>query len=204
MADFSTHVIESLGYLGILLLMFLENVFPPIPSELIMPAAGFAASRGQLSLPGVILAGTAGSVLGAIPLYYLGHLVGQPRLTRWTARHGHYLALSPNDLTHANEWFNQHRSKAVLLCRLIPGVRSLISIPAGINQMNLPQFLLYTAIGSAAWTTALALAGKLLEANYTKVQKVVDPLTYLVLGLIVTTFVVRAIRLKRQQSRTSA
>ncbi|MEZ0266113.1 MAG: DedA family protein, partial [Phycisphaerae bacterium] len=165
MGEWATSLIDSMGYVGIVFLMFLENVFPPIPSEVIMPAAGFTAARGQLNLYGVIAAGALGSVLGAIPLYYLGYFIGESRLKRWAARHGHWLAVSEEDVGKADAWFNKHCGKAVLIGRLVPGIRSLISIPAGVNRMSLPTFLLYTAIGSTVWSAVLAVLGKLLEAK---------------------------------------
>src|SRR5688572_6141066 len=116
MTDWVTSFVESFGAWGVLVLMFLENVVPPVPSELIMPLAGFHASRGRMSFWAAIAAGTAGSVLGAIPLYYLGVLVGHDRLRRWVTRHGHWLALSPNDLDAADTWFNRHCAAAVFLC----------------------------------------------------------------------------------------
>ncbi|HYE19798.1 MAG TPA: DedA family protein [Tepidisphaeraceae bacterium] len=204
MGEWATSMINSMGYVGIVFLMFLENVFPPIPSEVIMPAAGFTAARGQLNLYGVIAAGALGSVLGAIPLYYLGYFIGEARLKRWAARHGHWLAVSEEDVGKADAWFNKHRGKAVLIGRLVPGIRSLISIPAGVNRMSLPTFLLYTAIGSTAWSAVLAVLGKLLEAKYDRVQKWVDPITYAVLGIMVVSLVVRAVRIKRRAKQKEA
>jgi membrane protein DedA with SNARE-associated domain len=125
---------ETLGYAGVAFLMFLENVFPPIPSELIMPLAGFSAARGEMTLWGVIVAGSVGSVLGQYPLYYLGRAVGPERLHRWADRHGKWLTVSGKDIEKAREWLNRRGPIAVLLCRLVPGVRSLISIPRGDEQ----------------------------------------------------------------------
>src|SRR5688500_6903492 len=139
MTQWVTSAVDSFGAWGVLVLMFLENVFPPIPSELIMPLAGFQASRGSMTFWGVVAAGTAGSVLGALPLYYLGRVVGRERLRQWVERHGHWLALSPKDLDSADGWFARHCGAAVFLCRLVPGVRSLISIPAGLHCMPLPR-----------------------------------------------------------------
>ena len=198
MNDWVTNAVESMGYWGVVLLMFLENVFPPIPSELIMPLAGFEAARGDLTLWGVILAGTAGSVLGALPLYYLGRAVGEERLKRWACRHGHWLAVSAEDLDRVKQWFDHRGKAAVLLCRLVPGIRSLVSIPAGVHRMALVPFLLYTALGTAIWSGALAYVGSLLGQNYRRVEQWMGPATYVVLGGIVVAFVVRAIRLKRK------
>lgn len=192
-----TNLMNSMGYFAIVLLMFLENVFPPIPSELIMPLAGFTATQGKLSLVVVIIAGTLGSVLGALPLYYLGKVVGQERLVAWADKHGKWLALSGKDIAKSKEWFDKHGHKAVLLCRLVPGVRSLISIPAGIGQMNLAQFLLYSALGAGLWTAVLAFAGFKLGQNYDKVDQYLGPAAYVVLGAIAIAFVFRVVKQRR-------
>ncbi len=199
MFEWITHFMQSAGYLGVLFLMFLENVFPPIPSELIMPLAGYTAKRGGLSLLGVIVAGTLGSVLGSLPLYFAGKLVGEERIKNWADKYGVWLTVSREDIEKSKSWFERHGNKAVLLCRLVPGVRSLISLPAGISQMNLLQFLLYSAIGAGAWTAALAYLGFRLGANYRTVEKFMSPATYVVLGLVVLMFIVRVVQQKRAQ-----
>ena len=150
---------QQLGYLGIALLMFLDNVFPPIPSELIMPAAGFSASHGQLNIVGVIIAGSCGSILAAIVLYWIGRLLNEERLTTWLERHGKWLFLKPDDLKKANDWFNQHGRKIVFFGRMVPAIRSIISIPAGMSGMPFSLFLMYTSMGTIIWTSILGLAG---------------------------------------------
>ena len=205
MTDWFGRLVDSTGYAGVILLMFLENVLPPIPSELIMPLAGFLAGQGKLSLVGVIVAGTAGSVLGALPLYGLGRWLGQERLCRWSGRWGHWVAVSPDDIRKAAEWFGRHGGKAVLLCRLVPGVRSLVSIPAGTAKMPLAPFLAYTTLGTAVWTGALAWLGTVLGQNYTRVEKYLGPATYLILAGVLIAFVVRAFKMKRaRRGDTSA
>ena len=205
MTQWVTSAVDSFGAWGVLVLMFLENVLPPIPSELIMPMAGFHAARGRMTFWGVVAAGTAGSVLGALPLYYLGRVVGRERLRRWVERRGHWLALAPDDLDKADAWFNRHCGTAVLLCRLVPGVRSLISIPAGLNAMPMPKFLLYTTLGTAVWAGILAYAGKLLGENYAKVGEWLGPATKIVLALLVVAYLVRVVKLRRaRRSRRDA
>ena len=201
MTQWPGEFVESMGYGGIVLLMFAENVLPPIPSELIMPLAGFLAGQGKLNLAGVIVAGTAGSVLGAMPLYGLGWWLGQERLCRWSGRWGHWVAVSPDDIRRAAVWFARHGGKAVLLCRLIPGVRSLVSIPAGTARMPLVPFLTYTAAGTGAWTATLAWLGRALGQNYDRVQHYLGPVTYIVMAALVVAFVVRAVKLNRARSR---
>jgi membrane protein DedA with SNARE-associated domain len=148
MAGWVMRVIYSAGYPAIVLLMFVENIFPPIPSELIMPLAGYMVSRGQFSIVGVVAAGTVGSILGALPLYYLGRGLGEERLKRLADKHGRWLTVSRRDIERAKRWFDRHGWAAVVFCRLVPGVRSLISIPAGVDRMSLPVFLACTSAGS--------------------------------------------------------
>lgn len=199
MLIFITRIMRAAGYPGIVALMFLENVFPPIPSEVIMPLAGFMARRGDFGFIGIVAAGTVGSLLGALPLYYIGRRVGEERLTRWADRHGTWLALSGEDIRDARRWFDRHGRKAVLVGRLVPGVRSLISVPAGMHQMGIVAFLLWTTLGSAAWTATLAGAGYLLGSQYTKVEKVVGPASYVVLGAAVAAYAVRVIRIRQRR-----
>ena len=201
MTGWSTHVVESMGYGGVVFLMFLENVLPPIPSELIMPLAGFQAGQGKLRLSGVVAAGTVGSVLGALPLYGLGRWLGQERLCRWAGRWGHWAAVSPDDIRKSAEWFGCHGGKAVLVGRLVPGIRSLISVPAGAARMPLVPFLVYTAIGTAAWAGALAWLGKALGQNHGRVEKYIGPATYAVLGAILVAFIVRAVKVRGRRAR---
>ncbi|MFT5097147.1 MULTISPECIES: DedA family protein [Psychrobacter] len=168
-------IMAKFGYFGIVFAMFAENVFPPIPSEVIMPAAGFAASRGDLNLILVILAGTLGASLGALPLYYLGRIFDKERLIAVTEKYGKYVLVKPDDVASANEWFDKHGKTAVFFGRMVPGVRSLISIPAGMNNMPLLPFLALTALGSSIWTAALTLAGYYLGQNYEVIEGVLAP-----------------------------
>lgn len=126
LGEWILQVMSDLGYVGIILLMFLENVFPPIPSELIMPAAGFAAARGELSLTGVILAGSLGSVLGAVVLYGLGRMMNEQRLIALTDRYGKWLLVSSDDIRKADDWFDRHGKKIVFFGRLIPDRKSVV------------------------------------------------------------------------------
>lgn len=200
MVDWIQGLMDSLGYVGILLLMVLENLFPPIPSELILPSAGFAAARGDMSLPVVILMGTLGSVLGTLPLYYIGRAFGEKRLMDWADRHGKWLTLSGKDIKKADDWFDRHGSKAVLFGRMIPGIRSLLSLPAGMSEMPLPKFLLYSGIGSALWATLLTGAGYLLGENYDRVEQYVGPASRIILGALAVAAVWWLLRRRREQS----
>ena len=199
MTDWIQNLMDSMGYLGILLLMVLENVFPPIPSELIMPSAGFAAARGDMSLGMVVLMGTLGSVIGTLPLYYLGKVFGEEKLIAWADQHGKWLTLSGKDIKKADDWFDRHGTKAVLLGRMVPGIRSLLSLPAGMSHMPLPKFLIYSAIGSALWSAALAYAGYALGENYDKVEQYVGPASKVIVGLLAVGAVVWFVRRKQAQ-----
>ena len=198
MAEWILGFMNSLGYLGILLLMIAENLFPPLPSELILPAAGFAAAQGKLNLIGVVLAGALGSVLGTLPLYYLGRVVNEERLVVWADRYGRWLALRGKDVRKADDWFDRHGPKAVLFGRMVPGIRSLLSLPAGMSEMPLPTFLLYSTIGSALWATLLAGAGYLLGSNYEVVEQYVGPIGTGVVALLVVFLVIWIVRRKQQ------
>jgi membrane protein DedA with SNARE-associated domain len=173
-------LVEQLGYWGLLALMFLENLFPPIPSELIMPLGGFLAAQGKMNPILVVLVGTAGSVLGALPWYWLGRAFGRERLFRLADRFGFIMTMDPPDVLQAFNWFDRHGRKAVLLGRLIPAIRTLISVPAGLARMSMPGFLLLTTLGSLVWTSVLTAAGYLLESQFEQVQDYVDPVSKLV------------------------
>ena len=203
MADWVQGLMDSMGYLGILLLMILENLFPPIPSELIMPSAGFAAARGEMSLPIVILMGVLGSVIGTLPLYYIGRAFGEERLVAWADKYGKWLTLSGKDIRKADDWFDRHGTKAVLFGRMVPGIRSLLSLPAGMSEMPMPKFLIYSAIGSGLWATALAYAGYVLGENYDRVEQYISPVSKIVLAMLVVAAVVWFLRRKRAQAARS-
>ena len=168
-------IMAKFGYLGIIFAMFAENVFPPIPSELIMPAAGFAVARGDLNLILVILAGTLGSVIGALPLYYLGRLLNEDRLMVFTQKYGKYVFVKPSDIQSSSVWFDKHGSKAVFFGRMVPGIRSFISIPAGMSKMPILPFLAFTALGSSIWTSLLTVAGYYFGENYEVIETMLAP-----------------------------
>ncbi len=188
------------GYLGVFLLMLAENIFPPIPSELIMPLAGFAAARGDMDMITVILAGTAGSVVGALPWYYAGLLFGKDRLKAIAARHGRWLTMTPADIDQASDWFARYGITAVFFGRLVPAVRTLISVPAGIVRMRMLPFLFFSTVGSLLWTAFLAFAGYVLESQYELIEEWIDPISKSVMLLIIGIYLYRFIRFKPQQS----
>jgi membrane protein DedA with SNARE-associated domain len=196
MANWVMSTMYSAGYAGLVFLMFLENVFPPIPSELIMPLAGYMATQERLSIGGVIVAGTAGSVLGAVPIYYFGRRLGKKRLDEFADRHGRWLTLSRQDLERSRRWFERHGAAAVFFCRLVPGLRSLISLPAGIARMSFALFMLWTTLGAALWTALLAGLGWTLGRNFKQVEQWLDPFSWAVLGGIVVAYFWRVARHK--------
>ncbi|MGA0605511.1 DedA family protein [Phenylobacterium sp. VNQ135] len=177
--------------------MFAENVIPPIPSELIMPLAGFAAARGDLSFAGVVIAGTAGAVAGAYGWYEVGRRVPDATLERWIGRYGRWLTLDRDDLDRARQLFRRRGGLAVFVGRLIPAVRTLISVPAGLTRMPHAPFLAWTTAGTAIWTLLLAATGYLLEHEYRRVERWLDPATGIVFGLILMLYIYRLVRRSR-------
>ena len=203
MFDAILSLVNKGGYLGIGFLMFLENVFPPIPSEVIMPLGGFLAEQDKLDFWVVVLAGTLGSTVGQLALYYLGAAVGERRLKRWAKRHGRWMAVSVDEIDRAKDWFDRHGGMAVFICRLVPALRSLISLPAGVVKMPLPQFLAFTIVGTALWTAALAYAGRLLGQNYDKVEQYLNPASYAIVVILLGTYLYRVFRQDGQDSEDS-
>ena len=173
------------GYGAIFGAMFLENLFPPIPSELIMPLGGFYVRSGQLAMVPVVLAGLLGTVLGALPWYGIGRLVNEERIEHWLERHGRWIGISPQELHRSRVWFNRHGTALVFWGRLIPGIRTLISVPAGIELMPLVPFLIWTTAGSLIWTLLLTLAGYALGEAYINVGVWIEPVAQLIKVLLV-------------------
>jgi membrane protein DedA with SNARE-associated domain len=191
MGDWIVEVVGKLGYAGIFLLTLLENVFPPIPSELIMPLAGYHAAQGRFGLWGAIAAGSVGSALGTVLWYWIGHRIGERRLRDWADRHGRWLTLDGEDIDKSAEWFHRRGVWAVFICRMIPGLRTWISLPAGFSGMSMGKFLLPTVIGTVLWTTALTAAGYWLGAKYSNIDGVLGTVSWVVIGLIAVLYVYR-------------
>ena len=186
-------IVDRLGELGIGLLIFLENVVPPVPSEVILPLAGFRARTGALNVWLAWPAATAGSVLGAIVLYGLGAWLGYDRLHTLAGKRWFFLT-SQKDLDRGQRIFGRHGGKVVLLGRCVPVIRSLVSIPAGIVRMPIPRFLLLTAIGSGVWNALFIGLGWYLGDHWDRVQTWLGPVTYVVLGLALVGLVWLAVR----------
>ena len=185
LASWVQDVIEQLGYLGVALLVVAENVFPPIPSEIVLPFAGFVARRGSESVVLMILAATVGSVVGALIMYWIAAVIGDDRLHAFTRKFGRWVQIRESDLTKAEEWFDRHAMAAVLVGRCVPLIRSVVSIPAGFRRMKLVPYMLYTFLGSLVWNIALVGAGALLGDNWERVGSYVGVFQWAVIGLVV-------------------
>lgn len=197
-AGWAVDVMERLGGFGAGLLIALENLFPPLPSELILPLAGFAASRGSFSLTGAIVWTTAGSVIGALVLYWLGRSLGRDRVLALWLR---LPLVEQHDFERTEQWFARHGRKAVFFGRMVPLFRSLISVPAGVDRMPLWQFVALTTAGSAIWNTTFVLAGYLLGHEWHRVEPVVGWLQYVVIAAVALwagRWIVRRVRHRRR------
>jgi membrane protein DedA with SNARE-associated domain len=180
--EWATGLMETLGAPGAGLAVALENLFPPLPSEVILPLAGFTASKGELVLWQVLLWTTVGSVAGALALYGLGALLGRERMHALVAK---IPLVKTEDVRKTEDWFADHGRKTVFFGRMIPIFRSLISIPAGVERMPLPTFVVFTAMGSFLWNTLLVMGGYLLGEQWSLVETYVGVITYVVIGLVV-------------------
>jgi membrane protein DedA with SNARE-associated domain len=192
MQNWATNIMEQFGYAGILFMMALENVFPPIPSEVILPFAGFMTTTTQLTVMGVVIISTTGSVLGAIILYGIGKLMDVGRLEKIIDRWGHIIRIKKEDIHRAAAWFDRYGYWTVLFCRMVPLVRSLISIPAGMAKMEFWLFLLFTIIGTAVWNIILILIGAALGESWTNILQFMNTyaaVTYLFIGMGIVVFI---------------
>ncbi len=195
-------LIAAIGYPGIVIVMAIENIFPPIPSELVLPFAGALSAKGEMNFWAAVAAGTAGSLIGAIVLYAVGYLAREAGVRSLVARYGKFLFISENDLDRAAEWFERYGEAIIFFGRLIPLVRSIISVPAGYTRMNPVRFIIYTILGTTLWNLILAYAGRLLGENWEEILAFMDTYQYATLAVIaiaVVSFVTWRI-IKRHQS----
>lgn len=199
--DWVISIMEQLGYVGIALLMFLDNIFPPIPSELIMPSAGFVAARGDLTLLGVIIAGSLGSLFAAAVFYALGRKISQEALFQLTERYGKYLMIKPQEVKKALDWFEHYGHRIVFFGRMIPAVRSLISIPAGMSHMPFWKFMFYSGLGTILWTTFLACVGFYFGENQVLMQKIFSQASDMMLAIAAVILLWIIYRRYKQKSR---
>lgn len=189
-----TDFMEQFGYIGIFLMIALENIFPPIPSEVILPFGGFMTTYTSLTVPGVIVAATAGSIVGAIVLYGIGRLLSVERLERIVDRWGGWLRVKPEDIAKANRTFHRYGVWAVFFGRMIPLVRSLISIPAGMAKMNIGLFVWLSVLGTLIWNAILISVGAALGQSWGKVSDVIGAyadVVYIIIAIVIVVAVVR-------------
>lgn len=205
MQQFILHIIEQFGYLGVFFLILLENVFPPIPSEVILLFSGFFSTYTNLSVLYMIVASTLGSFLGAIILYYIGKIFNKERLKKIVnGRLGKILFLKEKDIDKADEWFDNKGNKSVFFCRFVPIVRSLISIPAGMSEMPMGKFIIYTICGSMIWNTVLICLGYKLGDNWEYVLTILDKYQMVAIVILVIIFgyvIIKFYRKKRKSKK---
>ncbi|MBD7908734.1 DedA family protein [Sporosarcina gallistercoris] len=195
-------LLAEYGYYGVLALILVENLFPPIPSELILTFSGFLVASHGLSMGWMIVAATTGSVIGAMMLYGIGMFLDVPRLERLTDRYGRWLRLKRKDIRRADAWFHKYGPWTVLICRVIPLVRSLISIPAGMSGMNFPLFILLTTLGSLVWNSVLIFTGVKLGSHFESVIRYMDiysNVVYILIGIGGVAACMWYVRLRRKR-----
>ena len=191
MQELIISIMNEFGYLGIFLLIAIENIFPPIPSEVILLFGGFMTTYSDLNIINVVIFSTLGSLLGAIVLYYIGKILNKERLKKIVSgKIGKILRLKTKDIDKADEWFDTKGNKTVFFCRFIPIVRSLISIPAGMSEMPMGKFLIYTIAGSLIWNTVLTVLGSSFGENWESILGIFDRYSHIVVLLLVIIFVV--------------
>jgi membrane protein DedA with SNARE-associated domain len=198
MSEWVVRLIEQAGYVGVFLLMFLETVFPPIPSEVIMPIAGLHAARGTMTLWGVIVAGTAGAMIGNFFWYLLARVIGIERFRPFIEKHGRWLTLDWYDVEKAERLFGRFGGIVVGIGRMMPTIRSIVSVPAGLLHMRLKTFLIWSTIGTAGWSSALAIAGYALGRQFGTIEKVVGPLSMAVIAAIIGAYLWRQLTWRRR------
>lgn len=205
MQEMIIEIMNNFGYLGVFLLIAIENVFPPIPSEVILLFGGFMTTFSDMNIVGVIIASTLGSILGAIVLYYIGKILNKERLKKIiTSKPGKILRLKPEDIDKADNWFDTKGNKTVFFCRFVPIIRSLISIPAGMSEMPMKKFLIYTTAGSLIWNAALTIAGSIVGENWTSIVDIMDQYSHIILVLLIIIFIVAIIVFYKKRKKINA
>lgn len=202
MQNWVTEIMEQFGYLGIFLMMTLENVFPPIPSEIVLPFGGFLTTYSKLTILGVITAATLGSVIGAMILYGIGLLIDVERIEKIIGRWGHILRIKKEDVYKADAWFDKYGYWTVFFCRMVPVIRSLISIPAGMSNMRFSIFLLLTILGTLIWNVLLISVGVVLGANWENILGFMDIYSNIVyVFLLISVFIVIYLYIRMRKKR---
>ena len=191
MSDWVIRLIDSTGYFGIFMLMLVETVFPPVPSEVIMPVAGLRAAHGPMALGGVIASGTAGAMAGNLLWYLVARWVGLARFRPFIERHGRWLTMDWCDVEKVERLFGRFGGVVVLIGRLVPTIRSVVSLPAGMVRMRLPAFLFWSTVGTAGWSALLAVAGYGLGQRFERVDEVIGPLSSAIVTFIILFYLYR-------------
>ena len=194
---------STIAYLTICLAMFLENIIPPIPSEIIMPLGGFFVYQQKLNFYILVFSGLFGTIIGSLPWYYLGKLVNEKRLSDFLDKKGKYLGISSNDLTKSKKWFERYGVSLVFWGRLVPGIRTLISVPAGVELMPLRKFLIWTTLGSLIWVALLSYAGYFFGENYPIIETYLDQIKYFVKPVLVLVFLYFIVKLIIRSIKTN-
>ena len=176
---------STIAYLTICLAMFLENIVPPIPSEIIMPLGGFFVFKQKLNFYILVFWGLFGTILGSLPWYYLGRLVNEKKLSTFLDKRGKYLGITSNDLDKSKRWFDKYGVSLVFWGRLVPGIRTLISVPAGMELMPLRKFLIWTTLGSLIWIALLTYFGYVFGENYQIIESYLDQIKYFVKPILI-------------------
>ncbi|UQZ32596.1 alkaline phosphatase [Paenibacillus sp. PK3_47] len=201
MKTWITDFMEQFGYIGIFLMLALENIFPPIPSEVILPFGGFMTTTSDLTIPGVLIASTLGSLVGAVILYWIGRMLDVSRLEKIVDRWGGIIRIKKSDIRKADAWFDKYGYWTVLFCRMIPLVRSLISIPAGMSGMKFGLFMLFTTIGTLGWNVLLVLLGAALGESWEDIAVYMDAYSNVVYVLIAAALVLFGFLYFRKRQR---
>ena len=194
-------VIAGGGYPGLLFLTFIENVFPPLPSELIMPFAGSLARKGEMSFILAVVCGTLGATLGSLPLYYAGSVLGEKRVRKFLDSYGIWVGVDGADLDNSKKWFAKHQAKAVFWGRLVPGIRGFIAIPAGLAKMPIKPFLALTFAGCGAWSLFLTTLGFMLGPQFAAIDRVLGPVSKFILIALVAWLLWRGVQKRRKQKK---
>ena len=199
-------LIAAIGYPGIVIAMALENIFPPIPSEAVLPFAGALSAKGEMNFWGAVAAGTIGSLIGAVALYAIGYIGREAGVRRIVEAYGKYVFISERDLDRGAEWFERYGEAIILFGRLVPLIRSVVSVPAGYTRMNVGRFLIYTTIGTTIWNLILTYIGRVLGENWADISELMEPyetIALVLMALAVVSFVGwRAFRWVRRGSET--
>ncbi|MCG1008952.1 DedA family protein [Salinicoccus sp. ID82-1] len=201
MENWLTYIMNNFGYIGIAFLMALENIFPPIPSEVVLTFGGFMTTQSNLNVTGVVIASTVGSVVGAVALYYFGMVYGMKRMEKIADKWGHILRVDKEDMHKSNEWFKKYEAVAVFICRFVPVMRSLISIPAGMAHMNIYLFLALTTLGTVIWNIVLVYLGAKVGGSWETIVGYMDVYSRVMYGILIVVVIILIVLFIRKKKK---